>query len=99
MTLYKTIATADGGCEHVPMSPAEEAEMRALWAEAEEEAQQRAAADVREKRNARLSESDWTQIADAPVNALAWAVYRQALRDIPAQSGFPDSVYWPIKPS
>jgi len=33
MTLYKTIATADGGCEHVEMSPEEEAAIRAEWAE------------------------------------------------------------------
>ena len=35
-------------------------------------------------RDAELARTDWTQVADAPVNASAWAVYRQALRDLPA---------------
>jgi hypothetical protein len=39
---------------------------------------------VRNWRNAQLAATDWTQIADAPVNASAWAAYRQALRDLPA---------------
>ena len=38
---------------------------------------------VRNWRNARLAQTDWTQVADAPVNASAWATYRQALRDLP----------------
>jgi hypothetical protein len=45
-----------------------------------------------------LAESDWTQASDAPTNKPAWAAYRQALRDITAQSGFPHSVVWPTKP-
>lgn len=49
-------------------------------------------------RNQRLSESDWTQIADSQVNKEAWATYRQALRDIPAQEGFPWNVVWPSRP-
>jgi len=39
---------------------------------------------VRNWRNAQLAATDWTQIADAPVNASAWAAYRQQLRDLPA---------------
>lgn len=39
---------------------------------------------VREWRNATLASTDWTQIADAPVNTAKWAEYRQALRDLPA---------------
>ena len=42
---------------------------------------------VRAQRNALLAECDWTQVADAPVDDLAWAAYRQALRDIPDQVG------------
>jgi hypothetical protein len=38
---------------------------------------------VRLWRNAKLARTDWTQVADAPVDASAWAVYRQALRDLP----------------
>ena len=39
---------------------------------------------VRLWRNAELAQTDWTQVADAPVDASAWATYRQALRDLPA---------------
>ena len=53
---------------------------------------------VRGQRDALLSASDWTQIADAPVNQAAWAAYRQALRDVPAQAGFPADVIWPTPP-
>lgn len=38
---------------------------------------------VRLWRNYELSRTDWTQVADAPVDAAAWATYRQALRDLP----------------
>lgn len=55
-------------------------------------------AEARNKRNALLTESDWTQVADAPVDQAAWATYRQALRDITAQAGFPTDVVWPIEP-
>lgn len=47
-------------------------------------------------RNMRLTESDWTQLVDAPVDRAAWAIYRQALRDLPAQTG--DIKQWPVKP-
>ena len=57
------------------------------------------AADVRADRTARLAACDWTQLADAPVNSLAWANYRQALRDIPKQPGFPWAVEWPPAPA
>jgi len=54
---------------------------------------------AREQRDLLLQQSDWTQVTDAPVNAASWATYRQALRDVPLQSGFPDSIAWPIKPT
>jgi len=53
---------------------------------------------ARNQRNEMLAASDWTQVADAPVDKAAWATYRQALRDITAQAGFPDNVIWPTKP-
>ena len=56
------------------------------------------AEEVRDKRNALLTASDWTQIADAPVDQTAWATYRQALRDITDQDGFPETVVWPVEP-
>lgn len=53
---------------------------------------------VRAQRNGKLKDSDWTQVADAPVDQAAWATYRQALRDITAQPGFPWTVTWPDAP-
>lgn len=62
------------------------------------EREQAKAVDVRAERNRLLTESDWTQVADAPVDQAAWAQYRQALRDITTQSGFPSAVTWPVAP-
>jgi hypothetical protein len=56
------------------------------------------ATSVRSSRTEKLKDSDWTQVADAPVDKAAWATYRQALRDITAQAGFPWSVEWPTQP-
>jgi len=53
---------------------------------------------ARSKRDDLLDKSDYTQLSDAPVNAQAWADYRQALRDLPEQSGFPGDITWPIPP-
>lgn len=53
---------------------------------------------VRTERNRLITASDWTQVADAPVDQAAWAEYRQALRAIPQQAGFPHDVAWPVKP-
>ena len=58
----------------------------------------RKAAEVRADRNARLAATDWTQIADSTADKAAWAAYRQALRDVPSQAGFPQSVTWPQEP-
>lgn len=57
-----------------------------------------AASAARNTRDAKLSASDWTQVADAPVDQAAWATYRQALRDITSQSGFPAVIQWPTAP-
>ena len=53
---------------------------------------------VRDDCNKRLADTDWTQVADSPVNQLDWALYRQALRDVPAQDGFPWDIDWPEQP-
>lgn len=53
---------------------------------------------VRAERNARLAACDWTQLPDAPVDAVVWATYRQELRDISSQAGFPWDVQWPAEP-
>ncbi len=54
---------------------------------------------VRAERDRLLSASDWTQVADAPVDQQAWAVYRQALRDVPQDYATPDEVVWPTPPA
>lgn len=56
------------------------------------------AAEIRLTRDHLLAESDWTQLADAPVDKAAWAAYRQDLRDVPSQAGFPWDVTWPMEP-
>ena len=53
---------------------------------------------LRLDRNKLLAQSDWTQVADAPVNQQAWATYRQALRDLPASTTDPANPIWPSKP-
>jgi len=54
---------------------------------------------VRLIRNYKLAQCDWSQLPDAPVDKVAWAAYRQALRDIPSSEGFPDNVSWPSAPT
>jgi hypothetical protein len=49
-------------------------------------------------RNIQLSDSDWTQLPDSPVDRVAWAVYRQALRDVTTQLNFPWNIQWPESP-
>ena len=54
---------------------------------------------LRIERNRRLAASDWTQVPDAPVDHQAWAAYRQALRDLPANTTDPRHVVWPTPPT
>ena len=53
---------------------------------------------LRRKRASMLSHSDWTQVPDAPVDREAWAAYRQALRDLPANTTDPRNPDWPVQP-
>jgi len=53
---------------------------------------------VRQTRTEKLKDSDWTQIADSTADKAAWATYRQALRDITSQAGFPWTITWPDAP-
>jgi Phage tail assembly chaperone protein len=57
------------------------------------------AEEVRTARDAVLRTTDWTQAGDvSPATREKWTAYRQALRDMPAQSGFPENVEWPVAP-
>lgn len=59
----------------------------------------KADAEQRIKRSRLLKESDWTQLPDVPLtNKPDWSNYRQQLRDIPEQSGYPYNINWPIPP-
>jgi hypothetical protein len=71
----------------VPMSDEEKSEVDSWKADM-----------VRKERNYKLMECDWTQLQDAPVNSQDWVSYRNALRDLPSQSGFPWDITWPDKP-
>lgn len=57
------------------------------------------AAQVRSQRNRLLADCDWTQLADSIADKQAWGTYRQALRDISSQAGFPSTVVWPHDPN
>jgi hypothetical protein len=58
--------------------------------------------EIKVKRDALLYASDWTQIPNNPLTTeaqQAWATYRQALRNITLQSGYPFNVTWPTAPA
>ena len=54
--------------------------------------------NLRAERDAKLTASDWTQLSDAPVDKAAWVTYRQALRDLPANTPDPSNPSWPQEP-
>jgi len=56
------------------------------------------AKSVRTQRDEKLKATDWTQVSDAPVDKTVWATYRQALRDLTKESGFPWDMEWPTEP-
>jgi hypothetical protein len=50
-------------------------------------------------RNAELAACDWTQVADSTADKTAWATYRQALRDLPANNADPKKIKFPTRPA
>ncbi len=57
--------------------------------------------DIRAKRERLLQETDWTLLRALETGdsvPTEWSVYRQALRDVPQQPGFPEDVEWPELP-
>jgi hypothetical protein len=74
----------------------------AVSATLDEETRDKALSDtIRVERTKLLTGSDWTQSVDSPLSSetvTAWASYRQALRDITGQEGFPGTVQWPMPP-
>jgi hypothetical protein len=62
----------------------------------------RRADEARALRAAKLAASDWSMLPDVPLDEAAqaaWATYRQALRDVTDQAGFPDQIDWPVEPT
>lgn len=58
-------------------------------------------ANVRAQRDRKLADTDWSVLQDSPLTDAQtgdWVIYRQALRDVPSQSGFPWTVNWPSQP-
>jgi len=53
---------------------------------------------VRNQRDQLLADTDWRASSDLTLSA-EWSAYRQALRDVPSQAGFPHSVTWPTEPA
>ena len=92
MTRYH--ATPEG---NVPFTAEEEAARDAEEAEWAAGADDRKAEEVRQERDSLLSETDWMAGSDVTMSD-AWRTYRQALRDVPSQEGFPNTVVWPDKP-
>ena len=65
------------------------------WADG---ANDRAAEQVRKERDIKLAETDWMASSDLTMSS-EWVSYRSSLRDVPTQSGFPNTITWPTKPS
>ena len=74
----------------------DDAENMSNWPDFQADSVAASATQVRAQRDALLAASDYMALADRITDE--WRTYRQALRDIPAQSGFPTNVTWPTKP-
>lgn len=91
-------ATEDG---NVPFTPEEEQEWDARELAWNAGSRDRLAAEIKTERNKKLYLSDWRVIKSLESNQLqdfAWVAYRQALRDMTEQAGFPENVVWPVEP-
>ena len=75
----------------------DDAEDMANWPDFQADPVAASATQVRAERDTLLAASDNMALADR-ITA-DWTTYRQALRDVPAQAGFPTSVTWPVEPS
>jgi len=93
------VNVSTGEIVQIPYTTEEQAEYDTKKAAWDAGANDRKAIEVRAERNAKLAATDWTQNADAPQAIKdSYITYRQALRDLPAQSGFPNQVVWPESP-
>ena len=90
-SLFTSVENPDGSYTATPRT-AEEITAYQATKDAEQ------AKSIRNSRTEMLKDSDWTQITDATADKAAWAIYRQALRDITTQAGFPQTITWPDAP-
>lgn len=89
-------ATSEG---NIPFTAEEELEWDVQEAAGIAAADSRKAAEIRQERDAKLAALDWTQGKDiADEVSVPAATLRQALRDVPAQAGFPWTITWPDAP-
>tara|TARA_R100000963_G_scaffold35018_1_gene31030 strand:+ start:751 stop:1032 length:282 start_codon:yes stop_codon:yes gene_type:complete len=84
--------------EKIQFTSEEETARDASEKEWDDDADNRESVRVRAERNGLLAETDYLALSDVTMSD-AWKTYRQNLRDLPAQSGFPNSVTYPNKPS
>lgn len=83
-------------------TPEELMQFKLIDEQAERDAINSRQVSEREIRNRLLAESDWVEFPTSPLTdekRAAWRVYRQALRDVTTQVGFPLEIQWPVKPS
>lgn len=59
----------------------------------------KASENMRKERNILLRETDWMALTDTTTIPQEWADYRQELRDVPTQVGFPYDIQWPVSPT
>lgn len=89
---YHTTAEGD-----IPFTEEEEEEWKAKEAAWSASSNDRKAAEIRTERNAKIAACDWRMLTDSPASEV-WKNYRQALRDVPQQTGFPVNFVWPVEP-
>jgi len=75
----------------------DDAEDMSNWPDFQADSMAASATQVRAQRDELLAASDSMALADRITDE--WRTYRQALRDVPAQAGFPTNVTWPTEPS
>jgi hypothetical protein len=88
--LYTSVENPDGSWTATPRTAADIAERLATVTKDAEN-------NVRATRNELLAATDWTASSDVTMST-AMKAYRQALRDVPTQAGFPNDITWPEKP-
>lgn len=94
-----TVNVITGEIVQIPYTAEEQAEYDTKKAAWDAGANDYKAAEIRAERNTKLAATDWTQTADVPQSVKdSYAPYRQALRDVPSQSGFPNEIVWPTQP-